>query len=61
MVSGAGEGIDSPIARYTDALLCTGSALRAEEVLTPVSFTTLADATWLVVLPLNKILGVHAV
>ena len=54
---GCGEGIDSPIARYTDALLWTGSALSAEEVLTPVSFTTLEEATWLVVLPLNRFLA----
>src|SRR5271156_2954265 len=57
MVSGAGEGIASPIARYTEALLWTGRALRAEDVLTPVSFTTLADVTWLVVLPLNRFLA----
>src|ERR1700730_3174242 len=57
MDSGAGVGIDSPPPREIEALLWTGGALRAEEVLTPVSFTTLEDVTWLVVLPLNRFLA----
>ncbi len=57
MVSGAGEGIDSPMARYIAALLCTGTELRALVLPMPVLFTTRAEATWLVLLPLNRLLA----
>src|SRR5580704_19379361 len=55
-VSGGGVGSDSPTARYTDAVLCTGSELRLDAPLTPVLFTIRAEATWLVLLPLKRLL-----
>src|SRR6266853_2807969 len=54
MVSWGGEGIDSPIARYTEPLLWIGRVLTAEAVLTPGAFTTLDEDTLLVVLPLKR-------
>src|SRR5271154_4125746 len=45
------------MARYTDAVLCMGAALLLAAPLTPVLFTTRAEATWLVLLPLNRLLA----
>ena len=39
----------------------SGAAALLAAPLTPVLFTTRAEATWLVLLPLNKVLGIHAV
>src|SRR5580700_2495267 len=57
MVSGAGVGSAWPIARYTDAVLWIGAALVLAALATPVLFTMRAEATWLVLLPLNKLLA----
>src|SRR5271154_2191965 len=54
MVSGEGVGKDWPTARYGDAVLCTTPPLPLAAPLTPVLFTMRAEATWLVLLPLNK-------
>src|ERR1700752_3194023 len=56
-VSGAGDGRACPIARYTLAVLWIGAALVLAAFATPVLLTIRADATWLVLLPLNKLLA----
>src|ERR1700731_3886431 len=57
MVSGAGVGSACPIARYGDAVLCITAALELAAPLTPVLLTTRAEATWLVLLPLKRLLA----
>ena len=54
-ISGEGVGIACPIARYTEALLCCTPP--APALPTPVLFTTRAEATWLVLFPLNRLLA----
>ncbi len=55
IVSGAGVGIALPIEVYTDAAdWITPPA--PPEVEMPVEFTTRAEPTWLVLLPLNRLL-----
>src|ERR1700677_1017340 len=56
-LSGAGVGNACPTARYTDAVLWTGAAVVLLGFATPVLLTMRADATWLVLLPLNKLLA----
>src|ERR1700686_3181357 len=59
MVSGAGVGKAWPMARYGEAVLWMGSAVVLEILAAPpmpVLFTMRADATELVLLPLNKLL-----
>src|SRR5579872_5694630 len=56
-VSGAGVGIAWPIARYGDAELCTISAVELAANADPVLLTILAEATWLVLLPLKRLLA----
>src|SRR5271169_3763779 len=57
MDSGAGVGNASPIAKYGDAVLWITDALVLAAPLTPVLFTTRAEDTELVLLPLNKLLA----
>src|SRR5271166_5278790 len=56
-VSGAGVGMLWPMARYTDAVLWMGAALVLAALATPVLLTMRAEATWLVLLPLNRLLA----
>src|SRR6202163_1547954 len=56
-VSGAGVGSAWPMARYGDAELWITLAVVLEAPATPVLLTTRADATELVVLPLNRLLA----
>src|SRR6202795_1816081 len=56
MVSGAGVGSAWPMARYGEAVLCITAALELAAPLTPVLFTIRAEATWLVLLPLKRLL-----
>src|SRR5215469_13980089 len=57
-VSGAGVGSALPIERYTeDALGSTPALVVPLEALPPVLFTTREDVTWLVLLPLKRLLA----
>src|SRR5580698_2684366 len=53
--SGAGVGMALPMARYTDAAL--GTTPPAALLAWPVLLTTRNESTWLVVLPLNRLLA----
>src|SRR5580704_10535157 len=60
MVSAGGVGIAWPMARYGDAVVCSGDAEVLERLAappSPVLFTTRADATELVLLPLKRLLA----
>src|SRR5580700_1365007 len=60
MVSGAGVGRAWPIARYGEAVLCSGSAVVLEMLAAPpipVLLTMRAEETSLVLLPLNRLLA----
>src|SRR6266849_3108940 len=60
IVSGAGVGRAWPIARYGEAVLCSGSAVVLEMLAAPpmpVLFTMRAEVTWLVLLPLKRLLA----
>src|SRR5271163_1339924 len=57
MVSGAGVGSACPMARYGDAVLWMISAVVLPAPATPVLLTIRAEATWLVLSPLNKLLA----
>src|SRR5579885_402422 len=52
-VSGLGVGKALPIASYTEVLVCTPPGLFAVKF-SPVLGTTRPEATWLVLLPLNR-------
>src|SRR6202166_2852105 len=51
------SAMDVSAARYGDAVLCITAALELAAPLTPVLFTTRAEATWLVLLPLKRLLA----